>query len=120
MRIDNGVVNSQLMSEKPAVQEARPAGQRRVDIAKEGYNKENNTSFPGERKLIEAIEKSNPEFMSSNTNLNFSINERTKQIVVKIVDKETNEVIKEVPSEKILEMIADMMERAGVFVDKRG
>ena len=40
--------------------------------------------------------------------------------MVKIIDTNTQEVIKEVPPEKILDMVASMMERAGLIVDRRG
>lgn len=49
----------------------------------------------------------------------FKINEKTNKVVAKVVDTETNEVIREVPSEQIIEMIADMCEKAGIFIDKR-
>lgn len=56
---------------------------------------------------------------SNDKRLVFSINEKTNQIIAKIVDISTDEVIREIPPEKIVEMIADMCERAGIFIDKR-
>ena len=40
--------------------------------------------------------------------------------MVKIIDTKTEEVIKELPPEKLLDMVASMMVRAGLIVDKRG
>ncbi len=80
-------------------------------------NKPNN--FPGEHQLIEAIEKSNKDLKLDGTSLQFSIHEKTKQIMVKIVNDQTKEVIKEIPSEKVLDMVASMMERTGLFLDKK-
>ena len=40
-------------------------------------------------------------------------------MTIKIVDKNTDEVIKEIPPEKTLDMIAKCMEIAGVLVDER-
>lgn len=54
-----------------------------------------------------------------NKKLVFSINEKTNQIIAKIIDVSTEEVIREIPSEKIVEMIASMCERAGIFIDKK-
>lgn len=71
-----------------------------------------------EEALIKAIEKAN-NLTSQQTQCQFSVHERTKQIVVKIVDPQTKEVIKEIPSEKILNMVADMCELAGLFVDEK-
>jgi flagellar protein FlaG len=39
--------------------------------------------------------------------------------MVKVVDTETQEVIREIPSEKILDMVANILEMAGILVDER-
>lgn len=76
-------------------------------------------SLPGEKQLIDAIVKANEGIEVSNTSLQFSIHEQTKQILVKIVNNDTKEVLREIPSEKILDIVASMLERTGVFLDKR-
>lgn len=72
-----------------------------------------------EEQLLNAIEKANVKFESKNNELSFSVHEKTKQIMVKVINKETKEIVKEIPPEKILDMIANMMETAGLFVDER-
>ena len=79
----------------------------------------NPQTFPGEKQLIDVIEKANKDFKTSNTSLKFSIHEQTKQILVKINDSETKEVVREIPPEKILDMVAAMLERTGLFVDRK-
>lgn len=49
----------------------------------------------------------------------FGIHEATNRVTIKIVDKETKEVIKEVPPEKTLDMIAKVWEIAGLLVDEK-
>ena len=49
----------------------------------------------------------------------FGYNEPTNRITIKIKDKDTDEVIKEIPSEKALEMLAKAWELAGIIVDER-
>ncbi|MDO4720806.1 MAG: flagellar protein FlaG [Peptostreptococcaceae bacterium] len=71
-------------------------------------------------RVEESVEHLNRELKSMETNLRFSIHKKTKQIMVKIIDTNTDEVIREIPSEKVLDMVAAMMERAGLFMDKRG
>lgn len=73
----------------------------------------------GERKLIEAIEKANQTLRGVNTNFEFTIHEQTKEIMVKVINSETNEVIREIPPEKILDLVAKMWELAGILVDER-
>jgi len=72
-----------------------------------------------ERVLIEAIEKANKSICGGMRKFEFSIHEQTKQIMVKVLDSETNEVIREIPPEKILDMVAKMWELAGLIVDER-
>lgn len=82
--------------------------------------KNDKTNLPvSEKMLIEAIERANKAVLGHNTNLHISIHESTKELLVKVVDRDTNEVIREIPSEKILDMVAKMCEMAGILVDER-
>lgn len=49
----------------------------------------------------------------------FGIHEKTNRVMIKIVDKETKKVIKELPPEKTLDMIAKVWDMAGILVDER-
>ena len=49
----------------------------------------------------------------------FGIHEDTNRITIKIVDRSTKEVIKELPPEKTLDMIAKVWEMAGLLVDEK-
>jgi len=73
----------------------------------------------GEKKLIEAIEKANKTLMGVNTSFEFTIHEQTKEIMVRVINSETNEVIREIPPEKILDLVAKIWELAGILVDER-
>ena len=57
--------------------------------------------------------------LNNNTIAEFGYNEPTNRITIKIKDKDTDEVIKEIPSEKALEMLAKAWELAGIMVDER-
>lgn len=49
----------------------------------------------------------------------FGIHEKTNRIIIKLVDRETQEVIKEIPPEKTLDLLAKRMELAGVLFDEK-
>ena len=49
----------------------------------------------------------------------FGIHEKTNRVTIKIVDKKSKEVIKELPAEKTLDMIAKAWELAGLMVDEK-
>ena len=57
--------------------------------------------------------------MQGNYSTQFGIHEKTNRITVKIVDKKTKEVVKELPPEKTLDMIAQVWEYAGLIVDDK-
>ncbi len=95
------------------------SGRMQMQEHKTNNEESKNESFPGEKQLIEAIEKSNEDFKMADSSLKFSIHEKTKAIMVKIIDNNTKEVIKELPPEKILDMVAAMLEGTGLFLDKK-
>jgi flagellar protein FlaG len=74
---------------------------------------------PGEAFLIKTIEKANKALEGRYTTLQFSVHEKTKQISIKVMDKETGEVIREIPPEKALDMVARLWEMAGILVDEK-
>jgi len=55
----------------------------------------------------------------TNSEAIFGIHEETNRVTIKIVDKTTKEVIKELPPEKTLDMIAKAWELAGLLVDEK-
>lgn len=67
------------------------------------------------KKAVEKLNKS----MISHSEAVFGIHEATNRITIKIVDKDTKEVIKELPPEKTLDMIAKVWEMAGILVDEK-
>ncbi len=73
----------------------------------------------GAEQLIRMIEHANKRMQGRNTEFEFSIHKGTKEIMVKVLDKDTGEVIREIPSEKVLDMVAKMWEMAGIFVDEK-
>ena len=66
------------------------------------------------RKAVEQINK-----RMGNSEAVFGIHDATNRVTIKIVDKETKEVIKELPPEKTLDMIAKAWELAGILVDEK-
>lgn len=66
------------------------------------------------RKAVEALNKK-----MANSEAVFGIHEDTNRVTIKIVDKNTKEVLKELPPEKTLDMIAKVWEMAGILIDER-
>lgn len=68
--------------------------------------------------LKKAVDEINKK-MTSNSEALFGIHEGTNRVTIKIVDKTTKKVIKELPPEKTLDMIAKVWEMAGILVDEK-
>lgn len=83
------------------------------DAAREGYkyNKE---------ELEQAVKQSNKLLFNDDNRFEFEIHEGTGRMMVKLVNKETKEIVKEIPSEKILDLIANIWDLVGILVDERG
>lgn len=86
---------------------------------KEGDNKERGeeNKAPSQEKMKKAVEDLNKRM--PHTSCQFSVHDATNRIMIKIVDKETKEVVKEVPPEKTLDLIEKAWELAGVLVDEK-
>ena len=67
--------------------------------------------------IRQSVEKINKNM--SNSEAIFGVHEATNRVMIKIVDKDTKEVIKEFPPEKTLDMIAKVWEMAGIMVDEK-
>jgi len=92
-----------------------PSAQELLEKQKMGV-----TNFSvSEKAIIEAIERANKAVEGIRTSFEYSIHEGTKQIMVKVINRETNEVIREIPPEKILDIVAKIWEMAGLFVDEK-
>lgn len=72
---------------------------------------------PSNENLKRAVEEINKK--AQNQVAQFGIHEETGRMTIKIVDKDTKEVIKEFPPEKTLDMIAKVWELAGLLVDEK-
>ena len=66
------------------------------------------------KRAIEDINK-----RANNSEAIFGIHDATNRVTIKIVDKETKEVLKEYPPEQTLDMIAKVWEMAGLMVDEK-
>ncbi|MEF9951642.1 MAG: flagellar protein FlaG [Clostridium sp.] len=69
--------------------------------------------------LENKINKANKMIDSDKTHLKFKIHEKTHDVMIKIIQSDTGEVIRELPPEKLIDMIAKICEMAGLFIDEK-
>lgn len=70
--------------------------------------------------LEKAVEDTNRVIFGDDNHFEFRVHEGTGRIMVKLIDNETDEVIKEIPPEKILDLVANIWDLVGILVDERG
>ncbi len=122
MRIE-GVSSSQPIQSIERVASESTA-QKKENIPKEvGAQAQNQNADKqlNEEEIIQAIEKANKSVNVYDRKLEFSIHEKTHEIMVKVIDTSggKEEVIREIPPEKILDMVARLYEMAGILVDEK-
>lgn len=77
-----------------------------------------NTDKIIDNKDKEAIEKLNKLLEKDKTHAEYSVYKKLGRTVIKIINDETNEVVMEIPKEKLLDAIAGLLENAGL-IDKK-
>ncbi|MCQ6277156.1 flagellar protein FlaG [Bacillus sp. V3B] len=70
-------------------------------------------------KVEEVVQGMNDFIQPINTSIQFVLHDKLNDYYVAVVDDATDEVIKEIPSKKLLDTYANMMEFVGLLVDKK-
>lgn len=79
----------------------------------------NGPEVADEASVKKAVEKMNDLLDGNNTHVEYEVHDKFKDIMVKIVDNNTKQIISEIPSKKLLDMVAKLCEMAGLFVDQK-
>ena len=84
----------------------------------QGQNQDGQGNMPPSNETVKR-KINNLNKTMENTEAVFGIHEGTNRVTIKIVDRQTKEVIKEFPPEKTLDMIEKVWEIAGIMVDEK-
>ena len=86
------------------------SSQTKKDVVKE------QETHKGSKRLIDEL---NQDLNLFNTRVAFSVDEKTNRTVVQIIDNESNDVIRQVPAEYLLEVSQNITELIGLLVDEK-
>lgn len=81
--------------------------------------KENGLDEKQMKRLEQVIEEANQKMKLKRKSFEYSVDEQTNRIAIVVRDQETDEVIKEIPSEETLDMLAKIQEIAGLVFDQK-
>ncbi|WP_164472823.1 flagellar protein FlaG [Cohnella candidum] len=69
--------------------------------------------------MRKAIEKANKAMEGIDRRFEYSVHEKTGETIVKVINKDNNEVIREIPNEKFLDLMAKLQELVGLNIDEK-
>lgn len=101
----------------PKVDAVTKAVETLEDKNEEDLSRDQNQPSP--EQLRKAVEGMNRKITTNNSELQFGIHEGTHRVTIKVIDKQSKKVIRELPPEKTLDMIAKAWEIAGILVDEK-
>lgn len=86
---------------------------------KSSHNKDAGAKDISEKDVKKAVDKVNKLMEDTSTHLQYEVYGKFRDIMVSIVDNNTNKVIKEIPPKSIVDMVEKLCEMAGIFLDKK-
>ncbi len=95
------------------------SGTSDVEIRKTEQSESAETPYEPKDDMKQAIDDANKRLNMVGRELRYSVHKKTNQLLIKIVDSKSDEVILEIPKEKSLDNLARILELSGVFVDEK-
>ncbi|MEC0310740.1 flagellar protein FlaG [Paenibacillus lautus] len=72
-----------------------------------------------DKELENLVNRANKTLNDLDTEVKVSFHEGTNQMMIKVVNSKTHEVLKEIPPEKLIDLVYNLCELAGLFTDRR-
>lgn len=93
-------------------------------ISEDNFAKQITSATQGETQLSEkilseAIERANKAIVGTKREFQYKKHDIINAFTVKVINSETKEIVREIPPEKILDLVANLMELAGLLVDEK-
>ncbi len=113
---NQNVPRAEVVEIEPVVRMEQTLSQRET-----GQEEQQGISFEEKEPTVSSIDSavSSANSKLSKTRCEYSYNEATRRVSIKVFDKDSDELIREVPPEKSLEMLQKMWELAGIMVDEK-
>jgi len=69
--------------------------------------------------IVDAVQESLEAIQNNNTQLQFVVHEKTHQVMVEVVNQESGEVVREIPSKEFLDLAAKFEKMVGLMFDMK-
>ncbi|MBB1456185.1 flagellar protein FlaG [Pseudoalteromonas sp. SG43-5] len=101
------------------VKQADTQNQQKLQQNQYKNNNQDEKAQPLEREQLEQMARQLQDFMGEmNRSLQFQVDEDSGRDVIKVLDKDSGEVIKQYPSEEVLNLVSKLSESAGILIDQ--
>lgn len=114
-----GVATQQQMGSEiaPSQEKGRVQAERQLAAMQQGDQKQE--AATGTQMLPSAVRQIQEIVHTFDKRMRFEVHEETNTTMVRVVDSSTGEILREVPSEKFLDMVATFRKQlSGLFVDE--
>jgi len=111
-----GITQIKIASLTPGSVSVRPSGSQSSSTA---AAPQRDSAQPTRQEVEQAINRANARMAEANQGIRFGFDDAAGQLVVKVVDQGTGEVIRQVPSKEFLAAQAAAREAIGLLVDKQ-
>lgn len=111
----DGLPKAQIEQEPKATESTMPVSADNLTLLKQNERQETVASdaveaVPDRQQLDSAVTQLNDFVQSIQRDLKFSIDEDSGTVVVKIIDRSSGDLIRQVPQENVLKMVRDLQE----------
>ena len=69
--------------------------------------------------ISKELDTINEKLNMANSSLQFSVDSTSQELVVKVVDRDSGEVIRQIPPESIVRLRASLKEMSGLLIEKK-
>lgn len=101
---------TQKIDERPAQSSFAPAPVRPIDPS---------GAAPTREQVAAAVKHINQSLPISSQSLEFSLDDDSKQMVVKVIDQDTREVVRQIPSVEALEIAKSLDKMMGLLIKQK-
>jgi len=84
-----------------------------------GQQKQMPSNLSHSERLQDEVERLNDTAKIYNIGVRFKVHEDTERMIVQVYDRNNNEVIREIPPEKVLNLVAQIQQAVGLLLDEQ-
>lgn len=118
----NGIVRQENLGNVPAaeIKKSRSSeAQKAEDNQQKVFNSQANTK-DGNRETKDAIDRVEKAAVLFNRKIRLELEEDLNIMIVKVIDSETQEVIRQIPPEELVELSRNAKDLKGLLINKEG